>query len=71
MRAVGYNAVSFRDLADDLKVKNASIHYHFRKKADLGVELVERYTERFEERLKGIDTSGPEDCDHQLLGALH
>lgn len=57
IRAVGYNAVSFRELAGDVGVKSASVHYHFPQKADLGVELVERYSVRFQEHLDAIDTS--------------
>lgn len=47
MRAGGYHAVSFRDIADDLGIKSASVHYHFRQKEDLGVAAVERYSARF------------------------
>ena len=47
MRLNGYHAVSFRDLADDLGIKSASVHYHFPQKEDLGLALVERYSERF------------------------
>lgn len=57
IRAVGYNAVSFRELASDVGVKSASIHYHFPQKVDLGVELVDRYSTRFQEKLDEIDTS--------------
>jgi TetR/AcrR family transcriptional regulator, transcriptional repressor for nem operon len=57
MRSVGYNAVSFRELADDVKVKSASIHYHFPQKEDLGVKLVERYAEKFKESIDRIDKS--------------
>ena len=46
MRQRGYHAVSFRDLADELGIKSASIHYHFRQKQDLGAAVVERYAER-------------------------
>ena len=46
VRRSGYNAVSFRDLADDVGIKSASVHYHFPQKADLGVALVERYARR-------------------------
>lgn len=46
MRAAGYNAMSFRDVANDVGVKSASVHYHFPTKEDLGVALVERYAER-------------------------
>jgi TetR/AcrR family transcriptional regulator, transcriptional repressor for nem operon len=47
IRRDGYNAVSFRDLAADAQIKSASVHYHFPRKEDLGVALVERYSERF------------------------
>ncbi|WP_306115225.1 MULTISPECIES: TetR/AcrR family transcriptional regulator [unclassified Roseovarius] len=46
VRLRGYHAVSFRDLADELGIKSASIHYHFRHKEDLGLALVDRYAER-------------------------
>ena len=55
VRAVGFNAVSFRDLANDVGVKSSSIHYHFPQKEDLGVQLVKRYSERFQARLDEID----------------
>jgi TetR/AcrR family transcriptional repressor of nem operon len=51
VRVGGYDAMSFRDLADDVAVKSASVHYHFPAKSDLGVALVERYRARFFEEL--------------------
>lgn len=47
VRLRGYNAVSFRELADELGIKSASVHYYFRQKEDLGLALVERYQKRF------------------------
>jgi TetR/AcrR family transcriptional repressor of nem operon len=47
VRAGGYHAVSFRDLAADVGIRSASVHHHFPLKADLGLALVERYHERF------------------------
>ena len=47
MRQRGYHAVSFRDLADALGIKSASVHYYFPQKEDLGVALVKRYSDRF------------------------
>lgn len=47
VRAGGYNNVSFRDLADAVGIKSASVHYHFPTKIDLGVALAERYTDNF------------------------
>lgn len=57
IRAVGFNAVSFRELAGDVGVKSASIHYHFPQKVDLGVELVDRYSTRLQKNLDKIDTT--------------
>lgn len=50
-RRGGYNAFSFRDLADDVGVKSASVHYHFPTKSDLAEVLTLRYAERARERL--------------------
>jgi TetR/AcrR family transcriptional repressor of nem operon len=46
-RSGGYNNFSFRELANEVGIKSASVHYHFPTKADLGAELVKRYTENF------------------------
>ncbi len=53
IRQHGYHAVSFRDLADELGIKSASIHYHFRHKEDLGEAVIARYAEAFHEGLGG------------------
>ena len=45
VQARGYNALSFRELAKDVGIKSASIHYHFPTKGDLGAALARRYTE--------------------------
>ena len=47
VRMRGYHAVSFRDLADDLGIRSASVHYHFARKEDLGLALVEAYSAAF------------------------
>lgn len=51
MRQKGYNAVSFREIAKDVGIKSASLHYYFPKKVDLGVDLVARYARNFSEQL--------------------
>ncbi|GAB5471719.1 MAG: TetR/AcrR family transcriptional regulator [Rhodospirillales bacterium] len=47
IRARGYNAFSFREVAESVGVKSASVHYHFPSKADLGAAVVRAYTESF------------------------
>lgn len=61
IRLNGYHAVSFRDLADELGIKSSSVHYYYRQKEDLGVALVDRYSERFFADLeKRADLAGNE-----------
>lgn len=43
MRKGGFHACSFREIAADVGVKSASVHYHFPTKADLAASLVARY----------------------------
>ena len=45
VQARGYNALSFREIAKDVGIKSASIHYYFPTKGDLGAALARRYTE--------------------------
>lgn len=51
MRQTGYNAVSFRDIASEIGIKSASLHYYFPKKEDLGIALARRYSENFSSAL--------------------
>jgi TetR/AcrR family transcriptional repressor of nem operon len=46
MRQGGFHACSFREIASDVGIKSASVHYHFETKANLGVALVARYEAR-------------------------
>jgi TetR/AcrR family transcriptional repressor of nem operon len=53
----GFNAVSYADIAAQLKITTASIHYHFAGKGELGKALVERYAARFFDALEAIDAT--------------
>ncbi len=53
----GVNAFSYADIAAELKIKKASIHYHFPSKQDLEVELLERYRAAFMAELRRIASS--------------
>jgi TetR/AcrR family transcriptional repressor of nem operon len=44
-QAHGYSGLNFRDLAAEVGIKAASIHYHFPTKADLGAAVAKRYWE--------------------------
>ena len=55
VRGAGFAEMSFRDLANDVGIKSASVHYHFPTKPDLGEALVARYAEQFEAELAKIN----------------
>lgn len=51
----GFNGFSYADVAAELHVTKASLHYHFATKGELGTELVARYHESFRRALAAID----------------
>jgi len=53
----GFNGFSYADVAAELGITKASLHYHFATKADLGEALIERYTESFGTALAVIGAS--------------
>lgn len=58
----GFNAFSYADIAAELGITKASLHYHFQSKAELGRALIDRYSKRFMRALERIDrdeSTGP------------
>lgn len=55
-QARGYNGFSYADVASELGITKASLHYHFASKAELGRALIERYSERFSAALADIES---------------
>jgi TetR/AcrR family transcriptional repressor of nem operon len=51
----GFNGFSYADVARELGLTKASLHYHFAGKAELGEALVDRYTGTFADALVAID----------------
>jgi TetR/AcrR family transcriptional repressor of nem operon len=51
----GFNAFSYADVAAELGITKAALHYHFSSKAELGEALVARYASRFTEALTMIE----------------
>lgn len=53
----GFNGFSYADIAAEVGVTKASLHYHFTTKGVLGRALIKRYANRFLGALQGIATS--------------
>lgn len=50
----GYNAFSFRDIANQIGIKTSSIHYHFPTKPDLANAVITRYSNAFMQAFENL-----------------
>ena len=66
-QAHGYGGLNFRELAAEVGIKAASIHYHFPSKADLGAAVAKRYWEDSAAVLEALwaESSDPVRCLRQ------
>jgi len=53
----GFNGFSYGDVAAELGITRAALHYHFASKAELGETLIERYAVRFGRALDDLAAS--------------
>jgi TetR/AcrR family transcriptional repressor of nem operon len=61
--AYGYGGINFRDLADAVGIKAASINYYFANKALLGEAVARRYWEDIARDLEAISTNAQSPID--------
>jgi TetR/AcrR family transcriptional regulator, transcriptional repressor for nem operon len=64
IRRGGFEAVSYRDLAADVGIRAASVHYHFPQKALLGAAVVDRYSDKLLAALGAVDLAQASVEDH-------
>jgi TetR/AcrR family transcriptional regulator, transcriptional repressor for nem operon len=57
MQTRGFNGFSYADVAAELSITKASLHYHFPTKADLGEAIITRYSRQFADALAEIDAN--------------
>lgn len=66
----GYNGFSYADVAAELKLTKASLHYHYASKATMGEALIARYAARFAAALEEIEAR-PIDAPAKLTAYAH
>ena len=47
IQTVGYDGFSYRDIADRVGIKSASVHYYFPSKSDLALAVARQYRSDF------------------------
>lgn len=57
MQSRGFNGFSYADIAAELGITTASLHYHYASKAELGESLMARYTASVLEALATIEST--------------
>jgi TetR/AcrR family transcriptional repressor of nem operon len=64
-QTAGFNGFSYADIAREMKLTKASLHYHFGSKAALGKALMARYSSNFATALAAIEARD-EDAPRRL-----
>lgn len=59
----GFHAFSYADIAAEVGIRKASIHYYFPAKTDLGREIIACYREEFRQQCRRIDSLVPDAGD--------
>ncbi|CAH1228006.1 HTH-type transcriptional repressor NemR [Paenibacillus allorhizoplanae] len=59
----GFNGFSYSHIAEKVGIRNASIHYYFPNKEDLGEALIARYLRNFKAFVAGIDAETPNNVE--------
>lgn len=59
LQSGGFNSFSFQHLADNLGIKKPSIHYHFKSKEALGLDIINGYRSSFLAWQKTVQSFSP------------
>lgn len=59
LAAKGVHGFSFRDLASACHIKSSSVHYHFRRKNDLIIAVLEQFDGRLRRQFESWDSEEP------------
>jgi TetR/AcrR family transcriptional repressor of nem operon len=56
----GFNGFSYADVAEELQITKAALHYHYPGKGELGEALIDRYATRFAAALVAVNRDEPD-----------
>ncbi len=59
IQVFGYHSFKYQQIASELQIKNAAIHYYFPSKEALGVAAIERDRADFMQLIKQVETDSP------------
>ena len=60
IRDRGFNAFSFYDISKELNIKNASIHYYFQTKTDLGISILKDHQAKLHSLIQATAAKNPQ-----------
>lgn len=67
----GYHAFNYQQIAAELQIKNAAIHYYFPGKGDLGVAALEKDLADFRQLIERMQAAAPAAKLDALLSVYH
>lgn len=70
LQSHGFQALSYADLAEELGIRKASIHHHFRTKEDLILELLAEYDAHLLIQLNSLSSAPDATARSCILGFL-
>lgn len=53
----GFNAFSYKHISEEIAIKTSSIHYHFPTKSDLGIAIIQKHKEAFEQTIANTNST--------------
>jgi len=59
IQQIGYHSFSYKQVGEQLKIQNASIHHYFPSKDDLGIAVIEKDISDFSAMIKHLESSSP------------
>lgn len=67
IQRIGYHSFAYKQIADKLGIRNASIHHYFPNKSDLAVAIIEKDQQDFQAMIKPLVALSPTQRAEALL----